>query len=82
MSNFEVEQPILNTPFEEPKEHRWILEGEPAERRPGRRPSLYFYRDPVRSSDERGGIAIEMKLVNQLRERVKASREAGYPGGI
>lgn len=27
MSNFEVPNPILSSPFEEPKEHWWILEG-------------------------------------------------------
>ena len=27
MSNFEVLNPILSSPFEEPKEHWWILEG-------------------------------------------------------
>jgi type III restriction enzyme len=80
MNNFEVEQPILNRPFEEPQEHWWILEGEKAERRQGRRPAIYFYRDAGRSMDERGGIAIEMKLVNLVRERLKAWREAGYPG--
>jgi type III restriction enzyme len=40
---------------------------------------LYFYREPGREA-ERGGIAIEMKLVNQVRERVKAWRNAGYSG--
>jgi type III restriction enzyme len=79
MSNFEVPSPILNSPFEEPKEHWWILEAQAAERRQGRRPSLYFYREPGRQA-ERGGIAIEMKLVNQVRERVEAWRKAGYPG--
>ena len=80
MSNFEVPSPILNSPFAEPKEHWWILEGQPAERRQGRRPALYFYRDPKRETDERGGLAIEMKLVNHIRERVKAWRESGYAG--
>src|SRR5438105_15786019 len=80
MNNFEVEQPILNRPFEEPQEHWWILEGEKAERRQGRRPAIYFYREPGKSQDERGGIAIEMKLVNLVRERLKPWREAGYPG--
>jgi hypothetical protein len=80
VSNFEVPNPILSSPFEEPKEHWWILEGEPAERRPGRRPALYFYRDPKRETDERGGLAIEMKLVNLIRERVKAWRESGHAG--
>ena len=79
MSNFEVPNPILNSPFEEPKELWWILEGQPAEQRQGRRPALYFYREPGREA-ERGGLAIEMKLVNLVRERVKAWRATGYPG--
>ena len=80
MSNFEVLRPILSSPFEEPKEHWWILEGQPAERRAGRRPALYFYRDPKRETDERGGLAIEMELVNHVRQQVKAWRESGYAG--
>jgi type III restriction enzyme len=80
VSNFEVTNPILSSPFEAPKEHWWILEGQPAEQRKGRRPALYFYREPKRETDERGGIAIEMKLVNRIREQVKAWRESGYAG--
>lgn len=80
MSNFEVPSPILSSPYEEPKEHWWILEGQPAERRPGRRPALYFYREPIQNGDQRGGLAIEMKLVNRIRETVKAWRQSGYAG--
>jgi type III restriction enzyme len=80
VSNFEVPSPILSSPFEEPKEHWWILEGQPAERRQGRRPALYFYREPTQEADQRGGLAIEMKLVNRIRERVKAWRESGHAG--
>jgi type III restriction enzyme len=40
---------------------------------------LYFYREPGQDT-ERGGIAIEMKLVNLVRERVKAWRDSGYAG--
>lgn len=80
MSNFEVPSPILNSPFEEPKEHWWILEGQAAERRPGRRPAIYFYREPRQEADQRGGLAIEMQLVNRIRERVKAWRESGHKG--
>jgi type III restriction enzyme len=80
VSNFEVANPILSSPFEEPKEHWWILEGQMAERREGRRPALYFYRDPKRGAEERGGIAIEMRLVNEVRGRVKAWRDGGYAG--
>lgn len=79
MSNFEVPNPILNSPFEEPKEHWWILEGQPAERRQGRRPALYFYREPGRES-ERGGIAVEIKLANQIRDSVKKWRELALRG--
>ena len=80
MSNFEVPSPILSSPYEEPKEHWWILEGQPAERRTGRRPALYFYREPVADADQRGGLAIEMKLVNRIRETLKTWRESGYAG--
>lgn len=80
MSNFEVSSPILCSPFAEPGEHWWILEGQPAERRQGRRPAMYFYREPAKGSEQRGGIAIEMKLVNRIRERVKLWRESGYAG--
>jgi len=83
MRDYQVPDPILNSPYEEPREHWWIREGEPAERRPGRRPAMYYYRDPkVRLANERDdvGLAIELKLVNRIRERVKAWREEGWPG--
>jgi len=42
MSTFEVPTPILSSPFEEPKEHWWIVEGETRDRRAGRRPAMYY----------------------------------------
>jgi type III restriction enzyme len=84
MSAYEVPQPILNSPFEEPREHWHIVEGETPDQRSGRRPSMYFYRDPkVRPEKEYGtvaGTAIELKLVNRIREQVKRWRSEGYPG--
>lgn len=80
MSGFEVANPILNSPFDEPVEHWWILEGEPAERRQGRRPAMYYYLEPGRDQNERRGIFIELKRVNLIRERLKAWREEGWPG--
>jgi type III restriction enzyme len=84
MSAYEVPQPILNSPFEEPKEHWHIVEGEEPEQRPGRRPAMYFYRDPkVKPEKEYGtvaGTAIELKLVNRIRDQVKRWRSDGYPG--
>lgn len=83
--NFEVLEPILNSPFAEPREHWYIAHGEPPERRTGRRPATYHYRDP-RTSVDRGpdstqvGVLIELKLVNRIRDAVKRWREQGYPG--
>lgn len=84
MSAYEVPQPILNSPFQEPQEHWHIVEGEEPEPRPGRRPAMYYYRDPkVKPEKEYGtvaGTAIELKLVNRIRAQVKKWRLEGYPG--
>jgi type III restriction enzyme len=84
MSAYEVPQPILNSPFEEPREHWHIVEGEDPETRQGRRPAMYYYRDPkVKPEKEYGtvaGTAIELKLVNRIRAQVKKWRSEGYPG--
>ena len=75
MSDYEVPQPILNPPFEEPGEHWHIAEGSPPERRQGRRPAGYFYRDPRaptgRDEHEARGVWQELKLVNLIRNRLK-----------
>lgn len=84
MSAYEVPQPILNSPFEEPREHWHIVEGEEPEPRSGRRPAMYYFRDPkVKPEKEYGtvaGTAIELKLVNRIRAQVKKWRLEGYPG--
>src|SRR5574341_371859 len=84
MSSYEVPEPILNSPFEEPREHWHIVEGETPQRLPGRRPAMYFYRDPnakpEREDRSEVGTAIELKLVNRIRAQVNAWKEHGYPG--
>ncbi len=84
MSGFEVEDPILNSPFEEPKEYWRIVEGEAARKLAGRRPATYFFRPATRRSDGEAqsgaGTEIELKIVNRIRAGVKAWRAAGYPG--
>src|SRR5581483_4992211 len=84
MSSFEVEQPILNSPFDEPREHWLIEEGKPPTRAPGRRRAGYFYRDPGGPEPDPGqavrGQWQELELVNLIRERLASWREAGYPG--
>ncbi|MDQ3419005.1 MAG: DEAD/DEAH box helicase family protein [Acidobacteriota bacterium] len=83
MAEFEVPQPIICSPFEEPDKH-WHLEegGAPTEPTPGRRPAHYFYREPGRENEEGAptGTLIELKLANLVRERLKAWRTDGYRG--
>lgn len=84
-SNFEVPNPILNSPYEEPKEYWDIKPGEPPkEPTPGRRPAFYYYRPPrARDREQYGGeagIVEELKLVNLIRERVKAWRPLALRG--
>jgi len=83
MSDFEVEQPILCSPFEEPKEHWRLVEGETPRKIAGRRPARYFYRPPSRGdADARpaGSTEIELKLVNRIRNQLAAWRAQGHPG--
>ena len=84
MNNYEVPQPILNSPFDEPRQYWRIEEGEEPEQMSGRRPAMYFYRDPKARPDTSGGpnrgIAIELKIVNRIRERVKSWRDQCHPG--
>src|SRR3989304_3850398 len=84
MSNFEVEEPILNSPYEEPAEYWYIEEGKEPEKRLGRRRAGYFYRDPkapqALGEHEARGQWIELVLVNLVRERLKEWRSQGYPG--
>lgn len=80
MSAYEVPEPILNSPFEEPQQHWHLVPDEEPRKEPGRRPAMYFYRPPTAENGSApGGIvgtAIELKLVNRIRERVKAWRES------
>jgi type III restriction enzyme len=94
MNSFEVPEPILNAPFDEPAYHWYIREGEEPQKRKGRRPSIvYPPRDDRKdkhvdwsltdgslrpSADYSPGY--ELVLVNLLRERVAAWRQQGYPG--
>lgn len=84
MNNFEVAEPILNSPFEEPQEYWQIVEGEEPQQISGRRPAMYYYHDPkarAEMAESKGhGIGIELKLVNRIRAQVKAWRTEGYPG--
>jgi type III restriction enzyme len=83
VSGFEVGEPIICGPYDEPAEHWQIVEGEEPRRQAGRRPATYYYRPPGPVSEGAGddpGTLIELKLVNRVRERLKAWQAAGRPG--
>jgi type III restriction enzyme len=80
---FEVPEPILNSAFEEPTAYWLLREGEPPEKRPGRRPAGYWYRDPrggVQGASGSRGVWREMALVSMIRGRLAEWRKAGRPG--
>jgi type III restriction enzyme len=80
-TSFEVAQPILNSPYEEPNQYWHLQQGTAPELREGRREAGYFYRDP-RADDQSSarGDWIELELVNMIRERVADWRAQVYPG--
>jgi type III restriction enzyme len=83
VSDFEVPEAIICSPFDEPAHHWHLVEGESPVKRAGRRPALYYYPEPAGDNDGAAapkGTAIELKLVNLVRSRVKQWRDAGYPG--
>jgi type III restriction enzyme len=67
---------IINSPYEEPGEY-WSFNRETRlfARKPGRRPAGYVIASERSQSFDDPGIFIEIPLVNQIRERVKAWRE-------
>ena len=83
MENFEVETPILNTPFDAPAAYWLIEEGKLPERMRGRRPAGYWYRSPKMPEDDEHaarGEWRELALVNLVRARMAEWRSAGRPG--
>jgi type III restriction enzyme len=88
-----VENPIINSPYEEPT-HYWHIEAnkKPVKRR-GRRPASYFFRVPERAARGRKGKAQDdlfeeeakgeeylLDLANLLRLRVQEWRARDYSG--
>jgi type III restriction enzyme len=84
MRDFQVESPIVNSPYEPPQRFWKIHEDRPAELLDGRRLPIYWYRPSRQSAGERErgdiGIQIELKLVSVIRERLSAWRASGYAG--
>ena len=76
-----IDQLIINSPYEEPNEHwRYHRETRKFTREKGRRSAGYVRASESSKSFDDPGEFIELPLVNQIRPRVKAWREADYPG--
>jgi len=79
----EVESPIINSPFAEPKCHWKIEKAKPAYKAEGRRRASYFYRVPEHAGrgranrdqaelfESQAGEEVELEIVNAIRARVK-----------
>ncbi len=81
MSGSTIDRLIINSPYEEPARHwRYDRETRTFDLVEGRRPAGYVVATPGSRSFDDPGIFVEIPLVNQIRPRVKAWREAGYPG--
>jgi len=76
-----IEKLIINTPYEEPLQH-WFYDRENRDFyiKEGRRPAGYVMATPNSKAFDDPGIFVEIDSVNQIRPRIKAWREAGYPG--
>jgi len=73
---------IINSPFAEPIRF-WRYNREKREfslEEGKRRPAGYIKATPDSRSFDDPGVFVEIPLVNQIRPRVKAWRESGYPG--
>lgn len=87
---FEVDEPILNTAFAAPALHWYIREGEPPQKRTGRRPSIVYPPriQNIQWSTDDGTLrpskeyapGYELVMVNLIRERLQMWRQQNYPG--
>ncbi len=76
-----IDQLIVNSPYEEPTRY-WDQDRKSRlfDLKDGRRPAGYVVSSNGADAFDDPGRFIEIPLVNRIRPRVKAWREAGYPG--
>ncbi|HTN60244.1 MAG TPA: hydrolase [Devosia sp.] len=89
----EVDSPIINSPFREPRHHWHIERAKPPVMAEGRRRASYYYRVPEHAGTGRKGKAqaelfedtkgeeVELEIVNLIRDRVKEWRDGDRSGG-
>jgi type III restriction enzyme len=90
----EVDSPIINSPFVEPKFHWQIERAKSPIKAPGRRRASYFYRVPEHAGRGRKskptpdmfeaekGEQVDLTIVNEIRTRVKDWRKGVHSGGL
>ena len=76
-----IDRLIINFPYDEPSRH-WKYERETRlfDLVEGRRPAGYLIASGDSRTFDDPGKFVQIPLVNQIRQRVKLWREAGYPG--
>ena len=81
MAQTTIDRLIINSPYEEPGQH-WNYDRQTRlfDRAQGRRPAGYVIASEGSRSFDDPGHFVEIPLVNRIRPRVRAWREAGYPG--
>jgi type III restriction enzyme len=76
-----IDRLIVNSPYTEPERHwRYDPATHTFDLMDGRRSAGYVKATPGSRAFDDPGVFHELPLVNQIRPRVKAWREAGYPG--
>jgi type III restriction enzyme len=81
MESTTIDRLIINSPYEEPTRYwHYNRERRTFSLEEGRRPAGYVIASPGSQVFDDPGIFVEIPLVNQIRPRVKAWRDAGYPG--
>lgn len=76
-----IDHLIINPPYEEPRQHWDYNHYRMAfERAEGRRPSGYTIASTTQKLLNDPGVFVQIPLVNQIRQRIKEWREAGYAG--
>jgi len=72
---------IVNNPYTAPKRYwKYDRQRQSFELASGRRPAGYTMASPGAVAHDDPGVFVEIELVNQIRPRVDAWREAGYAG--
>jgi type III restriction enzyme len=75
-----IDQLIVNRPYDEPGGTGVRSRESHVQPEAGRRPAGYVVATPGSKSFDDPGLVVELPLVNRIRPRVKAWRQAGYPG--